>query len=54
MAKDIKLGDKVRDMASGFTGIAIGRHDYLYGCVRITVQPSVDKDRQVCGRGHTR
>jgi hypothetical protein len=40
----IKLGDKVRDKVSGFTGIAISRHTYLEGCTRISIQPEIDKD----------
>ncbi|MCK5558785.1 MAG: hypothetical protein KAJ01_10415 [Candidatus Hydrogenedentes bacterium] len=35
----IKLGDKVKDRISGFEGVAIGRAEYLYGCVQILVQP---------------
>jgi hypothetical protein len=35
----IKLGDEVVDTISGFTGIAIARHEYLNGCVRISLQP---------------
>lgn len=37
----IKLGDKVKDSASGLEGIAITRHTYLNGCDRITIQPKV-------------
>ena len=40
----IKLGDKVRDKVSGFTGIAVARHIYLEGCTRISIQPEIDKD----------
>ena len=40
----VNLGDQVRDMVSGFKGIAVSRHSYLQGCDRITVQPSIDKD----------
>ena len=40
----IKLGDKVKDTVSGFTGVAVAEHLYLHGCTRITVQPSTDKD----------
>lgn len=40
----IKLGDKVKDTISGFTGIAVARHEYLQGCIRISVQALVDKD----------
>lgn len=39
-----KLGDKVKDRVSGFEGIIIAKHDYLYGCTRFSVQPVVDKD----------
>ena len=35
----IRLGDKVKDSISGFSGIAIGRTEWLHGCQRITVQP---------------
>jgi len=35
----IKMGDKVKDSISGFSGIVIGRAEYLYGCVQILVQP---------------
>jgi len=38
------LGKKVRDVVSGFTGVAVASHNYLMGCTRITVQPVVDKD----------
>ena len=30
----LKLGDKVRDTVSGFTGIVIARTDYLHGTTR--------------------
>ncbi|SHE66548.1 hypothetical protein SAMN02745157_0666 [Kaistia soli DSM 19436] len=40
----IKLGNKVRDLVTGFTGIATARTEYLYGCVHISVTPTVDKD----------
>ena len=35
----IKLGDKVKDTITGFTGIAVARLEYLAGCVRISIQP---------------
>lgn len=41
----IKLGDKVKDKISGFTGIATGKADYLAGCIRIQISPqTLDKD----------
>lgn len=38
------LGKKVKDRVSGFTGIAVSEHRYINGCMRITIQPEVDKD----------
>jgi hypothetical protein len=35
--KEIALGSKVRDRISGYTGIAVGRTIYLYGCIRVEV-----------------
>lgn len=40
----IKLGSRVKDLVTGFVGIAVARCDYLNGCIRIGVQPKVDKD----------
>ena len=40
----IELGDKVRDRMTGFAGIAVGIHHWLYGCTRISVQPEKLKD----------
>ena len=34
----VKLGSRVKDTVSGFTGIATGRAEYLYGCVRILIE----------------
>ncbi len=40
----VKLGDKVKDVVSGFTGIAVSQHIYLQGCHRFSVQPPLKKD----------
>lgn len=40
----IILGDEVVDRVSGFRGVAVSRHTYLYGCGRVTVQPFVKDD----------
>lgn len=37
-------GDKVKDRISGLTGIATSRTEFLYGCVRVAVQPQELKD----------
>ena len=39
----ITLGAEVKDTVSGFTGVAVAKHNYINGCTRITVQPKVDK-----------
>lgn len=38
----VKLGSKVRDVVTGFEGVATGRAEYLTGCVQICVSPPVD------------
>lgn len=38
------LGKKVRDKISGYEGIAIGRTEFLNGCIRVGIQPKLDKN----------
>lgn len=46
--EQIKVGDRVCDRMTGFSGIAIAVTEWLYNCRRITVQPSeLDKDGAV-------
>lgn len=40
----VKLGQKVRDKLTGLEGAAIARTEWLYGCVRIVIQPFGEKD----------
>ena len=40
----IKLGSKVRDTMTGLEGIAVVRAIWLWGCVRIGLQPYETKD----------
>lgn len=41
----VKLGDLVKDMITGFTGIASSRTEYLFGCVHIGITSNkMDKD----------
>jgi hypothetical protein len=40
----IKLGSKVQDTLTGFTGIATGRTEWMFGCARICIEPQVLKD----------
>ena len=37
----IKLGDKVRDKVTGFTGIASAKCEFLNGCVQFLVRPKM-------------
>jgi len=39
--KEIKLGQKVKDIVSGVTGIAVSRCEYLNGCVQYGVCPKI-------------
>ena len=44
MEKEVTLGNKVRDIVTGFEGIAISRIEYLNGCIQYGVKPKVNKD----------
>lgn len=35
----VQLGDKVKDIITGFSGIAVARTQWLHGCDRITIEP---------------
>jgi hypothetical protein len=40
----IELGTKVKDLITGFTGVAVARTEWLYGCARIVVESCDLKD----------
>lgn len=40
----VNLGDEAKDTVSGFTGVVVAKHIYLQGCVRVSLQPPVDKE----------
>ena len=40
----IKLGQKVRDTVTGFTGIVTSRHEYMTGCARFGVTAPMRPD----------
>ncbi len=42
----IKLGQKVRDKITGFTGIATGHAKYLTGCDQYLTQPDCGEDNK--------
>jgi hypothetical protein len=37
-ASGIKLGSLVKDSITGFTGIAVGRTEFAFGCIHIRIQ----------------
>jgi len=40
----VTLGKKYKDRVSGFKGIATARHEYLNGCIRISLTSTELKD----------
>lgn len=44
MKKQIEVGDKAVDKVTKIEGIVVVRHDYLYGCARIGIQPEGSHD----------
>jgi len=41
----MKLGARVKDNLTGFEGVMTGKTEWLYGCVRIGIEPTeLDKD----------
>ena len=43
---EIKLGDKVKDIYTGFVGIAVARTEFINGCVQYSVAGKVGKDNK--------
>lgn len=41
---NIKLGQKVRDIITGFEGIVTGRCEYITGCTQVLVAPRCKED----------
>jgi hypothetical protein len=40
----MKLGDIAKDTLTDFQGTIVARHEYLNGCVRLSIQPRELKD----------
>lgn len=50
MDKIINVGDRVQDKITKLQGVAIARTEWLFGCVRVTIQPEgLDKDGKTKG-----
>ena len=37
--KEIKLGDKVRDIHTGFEGVAVAKTEFINGCIQYNILP---------------
>ena len=44
---EIKLGDKVRCLNTGFTGTATSKMEFMNGCIQYEVVPRVGKDNKI-------
>lgn len=44
MSHKFALGSRLKSRVSGFVGIAVGRIEYLNGCVQYCLKPPVDKE----------
>ena len=42
----VRLGNRAKDSITGFEGIVTARSEYLYGCVRVLIEP-----RSLTGEG---
>ena len=47
MKQEIKLGDKVRCIHTGFTGIAVCKSEFINGCIQFNVLPKGDKNNKM-------
>ena len=45
--KTVYLGQTVKDTITSLIGTAVARTEWVHGCVRIMIQPKVDKDGKV-------
>lgn len=43
MNKEIELGDKVRDLITGYEGIAVAKTEFINGCIQFSVAKQFKK-----------
>lgn len=41
----IEFGDEVKDKITGFKGVVVAIHTFMYGCTRISIQPPMQKGK---------
>lgn len=39
----VHLGDEVKDTVTGFSGVVISKHIFLYGVDTVTIQPKMEQ-----------
>ncbi|KKL85430.1 hypothetical protein LCGC14_1954830 [marine sediment metagenome] len=44
---EIKLGDKVKDKITGFTGTVVAKTEFLNGCIQYNVMPKGEKSNKM-------
>ncbi len=44
-ARPVNLGERYRDTITGFEGVATSRHEYMFGCVRVTLEGRSTDDK---------
>lgn len=48
MKKDnIKLGDKVKDLITGYTGIVVARTQFINGCIQYSIERKLKKGEEM-------
>jgi hypothetical protein len=45
--RTVELGSEVKDLVTGFQGIAVSEIEWLNGCYRYTIRPPVGKDGKI-------
>ena len=45
--KEIQLGDTVKDIHTGFTGVAVIKLIFINGCIQFEVAPKVNKKNEL-------
>jgi len=47
MEQEIKLGDKVRDIHTGFIGTTVAKTEFINGCIQWSVLSRMGKDKKM-------
>ena len=47
MKQEIKLGDKVKDIHTGFVGVAVAKTEFINGCIQWSVLSKIGKDNKM-------